>query len=100
MAPVIKSVEDVLAHIETSEDDRYDALPTTLAVANWRSAADPRAAEFPSWEAWVTATQVGSALFAAGTADEGPVSCRIGNSGETSSFPRPARRTTSTPGTG
>ncbi|MFC9805277.1 immunity 49 family protein [Streptomyces griseoaurantiacus] len=87
MAPVIRSAEDVLAHIETSEDDRYDALPTTLAVAKWRSATDPRAAEFPSWEAWVTATQVGSALFAAGTADEGPISCRIGSSGEIKQLP-------------
>jgi hypothetical protein len=87
MAPVIKSAEDVLDHIETSEDDRYDALPSALAVAKWRALTDPRAAEFPSWEAWVTATQVGSALFAAGTADEGPVPCRIGSSGETKQLP-------------
>ncbi|WP_030378797.1 MULTISPECIES: immunity 49 family protein [unclassified Streptomyces] len=87
MAPVIASAEDVLDHIETSEDDRYDALPSALAVAKWRALTDPRAAEFPSWEAWVTAAQVGSALFAAGTAADGPVACRIGSKGEVKQLP-------------
>jgi hypothetical protein len=49
--------------------------------------ADPTADKFPTWEAWVTAMQVGSALFAAGTATEGPVRCRIGSMGEFKNLP-------------
>ncbi|MGY4905325.1 immunity 49 family protein [Streptomyces sp. 900116325] len=45
------------------------------------------AAEFPTWEAWVTAMQVGSALFISGTAAEGPVPCRIGGTGEVKNLP-------------
>ncbi|MFI8756168.1 immunity 49 family protein [Streptomyces sp. NPDC058319] len=87
MAPVIKNTADILDGIETSEDDRYDALPSALTLAKWRCLTDPRAAEFPSWEAWVTAMQVGSALFASGTAAEGPVPCRIGSRGEVKQLP-------------
>jgi hypothetical protein len=87
IAPIVRSAEDVLAHLETSEDDRCDALPLTLTLAKWRCLADPRAAEFPSWEAWVTAMQVGSALFASGTATEGPVPCRIGSNDEVKQLP-------------
>ncbi|KUN08671.1 hypothetical protein AQI95_09765 [Streptomyces yokosukanensis] len=87
MAPIIESAEDVLAHLETSEDDCYDALPTTLALAKWRCLTNPTAGEFPTWEAWVTAMQVGCGLFAAGTAAEGPVPCRVGSTGEVKHLP-------------
>ncbi|MEV6963111.1 immunity 49 family protein [Streptomyces sp. NPDC051207] len=87
MAPIIKSTQDVLDHLETSEDDRYDALASALNLAKWRCLTDPTAGEFPTWEAWVTAMQVGSALFAAGTAAEGPVPCRIGSRGEVKQLP-------------
>jgi hypothetical protein len=41
-------------------------------------ALDPRAVKFETWQAWVTAMQTGSALFAAATAPEGTsVTCRI-----------------------
>lgn len=76
VAPIIKSTKDVLDHIETSEDDRYDALMSTLTLAKWRSLTDPTAGEVPTWEAWVTAMQVGCAMFASGTAAEGPVPWR------------------------
>ncbi|ANH93233.1 MULTISPECIES: immunity 49 family protein [unclassified Streptomyces] len=57
---------------------RPQALSTTLALAQQRCALDPRAAEFATWEAWVTAMQTGSALFAAATAPAGgSVTCRI-----------------------
>ncbi|MGA5420708.1 immunity 49 family protein [Streptomyces lavendulocolor] len=87
MAPVIRSAEDVLEQIETSEFDRFDALDYTLSAAKWRCLTDPEAAEFPTWEAWVTAMQTGSALFAAGTATEGPVPCRIGSMGAVKHLP-------------
>ncbi|MEU0201859.1 MULTISPECIES: immunity 49 family protein, partial [unclassified Streptomyces] len=87
IAPIIKSTKDVLDHVETSEDDRYDALPITLTLAKWRCLTDPTAGEFPAWEAWVTAMQVGCGLFAAGTATEGPVPCRVGSTGEVKHLP-------------
>ncbi|WP_369364677.1 immunity 49 family protein [Streptomyces sp. CG4] len=87
MAPIIKGTKDVLDHVETSEDDRYDALPATLTLAKWRCLTNPTAGEFPTWEAWVTAMQVGCGLFAAGTAAEGPVPCRVGSTGEVKHLP-------------
>ncbi|MGW3988138.1 immunity 49 family protein [Streptomyces sp. NPDC004830] len=87
IAPVIRGTKDVLDHIETSEDDRYDALETALTLAKWRCLTDPTAGEFPAWEAWVTAMQVGCGLFAAGMATEGTVSCRVGSNGEVKQLP-------------
>jgi hypothetical protein len=93
MAPIIKSTKDVLDHIETSEDDRYDALSAALILAKWRCLTDPTAGEFPAWEAWVTAMQVGCGLFAAGMATEGPVRtvpCRQRGRGKAPPRHRPA----------
>lgn len=87
MAPVIEGARDVVQRVETLEFDRFDALELTLAAAKWRCLTDPGAAEFPTWEAWVTAMQTGSALFAAGMAAEGPVPCRIGSMGEVRNLP-------------
>ncbi|CAL9298267.1 immunity 49 family protein [Streptomyces sp. SudanB52_2052] len=87
MAPIIKSTKDVLDHVETSEDDRYDALSATLTLAKWRCLTDPTAGEFPAWESWVTAMQIGCGLFAAGTATEGTVPCRVGSTGEVKHLP-------------
>ncbi|MFH9010290.1 immunity 49 family protein [Streptomyces sp. NPDC017943] len=87
IAPVVRGTKDVLDHIETSEDDRYDALDTALTLAKWRCLTDPTAGGFPAWEAWVTAMQVGCGLFAAGMATEGTVSCRVGSNGEVKQLP-------------
>ncbi|MFF3617701.1 immunity 49 family protein [Streptomyces sp. NPDC002467] len=38
---------------------------------------DPRGAIYPTWDSWVTAMQVGSAVFAAATTTEAHVQCRI-----------------------
>ncbi|MCX5311632.1 hypothetical protein [Streptomyces sp. NBC_00154] len=78
MAARIQSVSQVLDRLETSETSRSRALSSMLTVVKSYCLADPTAQKFPTWEAWVTAMQVGSALFAAGTAAEGPVPCRIG----------------------
>lgn len=42
-----------------------DALHTTLTLANGHCLLDPRAAAFPTWDAWVTAMQVSSAVYTA-----------------------------------
>ncbi|MFE2415182.1 immunity 49 family protein [Kitasatospora sp. NPDC059408] len=87
MAPVIESANEAVDGIETSEYDRADALDMTLAAADWRCAKDPRAGALGTWEAWVLAMQTGSALFAAGTAKDGPVECRVGVEGEVRKLP-------------
>ncbi|NJQ03889.1 immunity 49 family protein [Streptomyces sp. PLAI1-29] len=49
-----------------------------MSAVEVRSAVDPRVAKLESWEAWVAAMQVGSAMFAAAVAPEGSsVECRI-----------------------
>ncbi|MFB9464307.1 immunity 49 family protein [Streptomyces cinereospinus] len=50
---------------------RAQALSTTLTLAKSHCAIDPEAVKFETWEAWVTAMQTGSALFAAASAAEG-----------------------------
>ncbi|MFD8991374.1 immunity 49 family protein [Streptomyces goshikiensis] len=87
MAPVVESAEEALAGLATSEDDRYDALTLALAAAKWHCLADPVADRFTTWEAWILAMQAGSALFAAGRATEGTVTCRIGVNGEERELP-------------
>ncbi|MER5432954.1 immunity 49 family protein [Streptomyces sp. NPDC002588] len=57
---------------------RPQALSTALTLAQQHCAIDPQAVKFETWEAWVTAMQTGSALFAAATAPDGTsVICRI-----------------------
>ncbi|MFF1459735.1 immunity 49 family protein [Streptomyces sp. NPDC058330] len=50
---------------------------TSLLHVEARCTIDPRAAEVETWEAVVSAMQVGSALFAMTSATEGTVQCRI-----------------------
>lgn len=83
----VHSLGRVLGRIEGSDMSRSRALDSALTVAKSLCAEDPEATRFPTWEAWVTAMQVGSALFEAGTASEGPVPCRIGADGEVKHLP-------------
>ncbi|MFG2813919.1 immunity 49 family protein [Streptomyces sp. NPDC048410] len=87
MAPVVTSAEDVLSCIETSEFDRYDALDHALAVARWRCAEDPEAALRETWDAWVTAMRVGTALFISGASTDGPVTLLARNGDDLSELP-------------
>ncbi|MEU2154064.1 immunity 49 family protein [Streptomyces sp. NPDC019396] len=68
----------LLERLERSDMARRRALDTTLTLAQARCEVDPDADEFETWEAWVTAMQLGSARFAMATAPEGStVMCRI-----------------------
>ena len=68
----------LLEVIEESDIARAQVMESTLILAETRCAADAEATMFETWEAWVTAMQLGSALFAAAVADEGTtVVCRI-----------------------
>ncbi len=74
---------------------KLDTMPSTFnmalnrALANAKShcAVDPRAARIETWEAWVTAMQIGSALFRSATSPEPTVECLI------SGTPRTVRST-------
>ncbi|MEV6177251.1 immunity 49 family protein [Streptomyces sp. NPDC052015] len=78
---------DRLAHTVTEATERLardpagftPALGAALEHAHARCADDPDAAKLETWEAWVTAMQIGSALFATTLAREGTVDCRIGD---------------------
>ncbi|OKJ29308.1 hypothetical protein AMK23_08375 [Streptomyces sp. CB02130] len=93
MASLTESTNRVLSRLESSDMSRSRALGCCMTVAMSRCAGDPQANQFDTWEAWVTAMQVGSALFDSATAAEGPVTCRIGVNDETKQLPAtgPAR---------
>ncbi|MGW7364314.1 immunity 49 family protein [Streptomyces sp. NPDC054841] len=87
MEPVVAAAQEAIEGIEVSEDDRYDALTFSLSAAKWHCLRDPVAGDLETWESWVLAMQVGSALFAAGTAPEGPVASRVGTLDEVRKLP-------------
>jgi hypothetical protein len=70
---VALSADRMLERIERSDMAQGSALDTTLIVAKARCGLDPDAELFETWEAWVTAMQLGSARFAMATAPEGSV---------------------------
>ncbi|MEE1762022.1 MULTISPECIES: immunity 49 family protein [unclassified Streptomyces] len=68
----------VLERLEQSDMARRRALDTTLTFAMARCEVDPDAEEFETWEAWVTAMQLGHARFALAAVPEGDtLTCRI-----------------------
>lgn len=72
--------EDVAADAEKVErlPGKIDFMfSTALLHLQARCTVDPRAAQLETWEATVSALQVGSALFAATGQTEGTVDCRI-----------------------
>ncbi|MFD0353052.1 immunity 49 family protein [Streptomyces sp. NPDC127110] len=72
-----KSTAENIEWLESSPAGFRLAFGTALLAALTHCGEDPRAASLPTWEAWVTATQVGSALFATSMAASGTVKCRI-----------------------
>ncbi|MFB7596060.1 immunity 49 family protein [Streptomyces sp. NPDC056160] len=87
MASMVASTNRVIDRLERSEMSRARALEVTLTVAKSLCAEDPDVGKFATWEAWITAMQVGSALFTSATASAGPVACRIGVDGEVRNLP-------------
>ncbi|MFJ6918078.1 immunity 49 family protein [Streptomyces sp. NPDC101133] len=87
MKPIMEGAEQAIGAMEVSEFDRFDALDYALAVAKWNCLADPTAETISTWESWVRAMQVGTALFDAGMAVGDSVRCRIGSQGETKIIP-------------
>ncbi|MEU8487480.1 immunity 49 family protein [Streptomyces sp. NPDC048641] len=56
-----------------------DAFAAALTLSHVRCASDPDGGALETWEAWVGAMQVGSALFATTTSRESTVDCRLGD---------------------
>lgn len=77
LAVLQKNAEKLIGGLEAGSTNLGDALGTSLTLAKGRCLVDPRGAIFPTWDAWVTAMQVGSAVFAAATTTEDRVQCRI-----------------------
>ncbi|SMQ18673.1 Immunity protein 49 [Streptomyces sp. Ag82_O1-12] len=77
LAVLQENAQELLEGLEADPTGLGDALSTTLNLAEAHCLMDPRAAIYPTWDAWVTAMQVGSAVFAGAMATEGNVHCRI-----------------------
>lgn len=71
-------VDDAVARLAQHPAAFGDTFRTALAHAHARCAEDPDAGMLETWEAWVTAMQLGSALFDTALARSGTVECRVG----------------------
>ncbi|MGW6783340.1 immunity 49 family protein [Streptomyces sp. NPDC054987] len=81
MAAVVPSMEGSLSYsleaIETSHNSRSGAVMRSLNVAFVRCVGDPGAVMLETWESWLLAMQVHSAVFAAVESDRETVTCKI-----------------------
>ncbi|MCM3262917.1 immunity 49 family protein [Streptomyces thermoviolaceus] len=83
LALLRETAQEEIDALEESSTGLGDAFQTSLILAHSHCLLDPRAAIFPTWDAWVTAMQVGSAVFAAATTTEPHVQCRIAHKDRT-----------------
>ncbi|MFE0177928.1 immunity 49 family protein [Streptomyces sp. NPDC059002] len=72
-----EDADESIDDLEESPRMFNSALSANLTLAKARCQLDSTAELLPTWEAWVAAMQVGSAMFAAATATEETVQCRI-----------------------
>lgn len=78
VVPVMEeSLSDSLEEIETSHSSRSGAVMESLNVALVRCVGDPGAGMLETWESWLLAMQVHSAVFAAAVPDRDAVTCKI-----------------------
>ncbi|MGW5348062.1 immunity 49 family protein [Streptomyces sp. HUAS TT3] len=77
------SAERLIDGLEADSTDLGGALDTALMLAKGHCLMDPRGSVYPTWDAWVTAMQAGSAVFAAATTTETHVQCRIAHKDRT-----------------
>lgn len=69
--------------LEADSSDLGEALRTALVLAKSHCLLDTTGQKLPSWESWVSAMQLGSAVFAAATTTEPTVTCRIADKDRT-----------------
>lgn len=81
MAAVVPVMEESLSYslekIETSHNSRSEAVMESLNVALVRCVGDPTAGMLETWESWLLAMQVHSAVFAAADPNRETVTCKI-----------------------
>ncbi|KOU92512.1 hypothetical protein ADK91_01545 [Streptomyces sp. XY511] len=81
MAAVVPVMEESLSQalegIETSHSSRSDAVMESLNVALVRTVGDPGSVMLETWESWLLAMQVHSAVFAATDPERETVTCKI-----------------------
>ncbi|WP_407549091.1 immunity 49 family protein [Streptomyces sp. Pv4-95] len=77
LAVLQENSQELIDGLEERSTRLGDTQRITLTLAQSRCLLDPRASIFPTWDAWVNAMQVGSAVFAAATTTEDHVQCRI-----------------------
>ncbi|MFJ8046251.1 immunity 49 family protein [Kitasatospora sp. NPDC096147] len=71
-------IPELLAYVEAKPKALSLLIDPVMSAACTRSLIDPSAARLESWEAWVVAMQVSSAVFASATAEPGGTAqCRI-----------------------
>lgn len=73
-----RTVAEFTTRLEHDTSGFGGGFQAAVDLAHARCADDAGAAKLETWEAWVTAMQVGSALFATTLAREGTVQCRVG----------------------
>ncbi|WP_327227525.1 immunity 49 family protein [Streptomyces platensis] len=83
LAVLQEEMQELIDGLEADSTDLGDTQRVTLTLAQSHCLMDPRAAIFPTWDAWVNAMQVGSALFAAATTTEEHVQRRIAHKDRT-----------------
>ncbi|WP_063785043.1 immunity 49 family protein [Streptomyces sp. TP-A0356] len=83
LAVLQENAQDLIHGLEAGSTNLGDALSTTLTLAEAHCLMDPQASIFPTWDAWVNAMQVGSAVFATATTAEEHVQCRIAHKDRT-----------------
>ncbi|GGV97124.1 hypothetical protein GCM10015535_67870 [Streptomyces gelaticus] len=83
IAVLQESADGWIDGLEADSTGLGEALDTCLMLAKAHCLLDPRGSIFPTWNAWVNAMQLGSAVFAAATTTEGHVQCRIAHKDRT-----------------
>ncbi|GHA09515.1 immunity 49 family protein [Streptomyces echinoruber] len=86
----------VIDELEGSASNLEQAFLLTFTEATSRCLLDPLAEYAPTWRAWVSAMQVGSALFASATASEERIDARI--AGKVRSIPVSGPNSAANPG--
>ncbi|MGW2571263.1 immunity 49 family protein [Streptomyces sp. NPDC001537] len=74
---LVDDTEARVRKLETMPSTFNTGLNRALSNAKSHCALDPRAARIETWEAWVAAMQIGSALFRSATSPEPTVECLI-----------------------
>ncbi|MGW2256158.1 immunity 49 family protein [Kitasatospora sp. NPDC001660] len=77
LALLQKNAQALIDGLEDDSTDLGDALRLTVTLAKSHCLPDTEGSHLPTWESWVNAMQVGSAVFAAATTTEEHVQCRI-----------------------